>query len=255
MLTIEGEQLKQPLVCLRTRGVLSPVFESESGEDGLVIALDDAIVRDKGLDSALLIELKVWGGSELGNAMVNKKRGVWSDCVCVYLTVSLSMPVSVLAFVPPYVPAFASEIDPGVLARARPVCMHACMFMRMRASSCRSVQGKKSSSRVGAHMHLFAFSLIFLVFFAQEKKSIMRMVAHMYISHRCTYVSVCLCMYVSFCVCMYIHTYVCIRMYHTYVCMYACMYVCMYLSMYVCIYVCMYVSYVCMYVIRMYVSF
>jgi len=92
MLTIEGEKLKQPLVCLRTRGVLSPVFESESGEDGLVIALEDAIVRDKGMDSALFFELNVWGGSELGNAKFNKKKGITaSDCVCVYQTVSVSI--------------------------------------------------------------------------------------------------------------------------------------------------------------------
>jgi hypothetical protein len=92
MLTIEGEKLKQPLVCLRTRGVLSPVFESESGEGGLVIALEDAIVRDKGMDSALFIELNVWGGSELGNAKFNKKKGITAcDCACVYLTVSVSI--------------------------------------------------------------------------------------------------------------------------------------------------------------------
>ena len=92
MLTIEGEKLKQPLVCLRTRGVLSPVFESESGDDGLVIALEDAIVRDKGMDSALFFELNVWGGSELGNAKFNKKKGITaSDCACVYQTVLVSI--------------------------------------------------------------------------------------------------------------------------------------------------------------------
>jgi len=74
-LTIEGEKLKDPLVHLRTRGVLSPVFKSDSGEDGLHIALEDVIVNDKGMDSVVLIELRVWGGSELGNAKINKKKG------------------------------------------------------------------------------------------------------------------------------------------------------------------------------------
>ena len=236
MLTIEGEKLKQPLVCLRTRGVLSPVFESESGEDGLVIALEDAIVRDKGMDSALFFELNVWGGSELGNAKFNKKKGITasdcacvyqtvsvsislclclSDCACVYLTVSVSMPVSVPAFEPVCVPAFASIIHPRVLAPARacPVCMHACMFMR--ACSCRLCRKKKSSRRMGAHTYLFNFSILFLFFSAQKQKKKQQ-------AHGCTHVSIYIGAHTCLSICllsiMYLSVYVCIIRMYTFVC-------------------------------------
>ena len=65
----------QPLLCKTARAVSAPVFLPPDGEGGMQLALDDVLVRDKGLESAVLIELLMWGGEELGNAMAATASG------------------------------------------------------------------------------------------------------------------------------------------------------------------------------------
>ena len=40
-------------------------FRSEHGTNTFAVTLEDIVCRDKGMDSAVLIELSVWGGAQV----------------------------------------------------------------------------------------------------------------------------------------------------------------------------------------------
>jgi len=72
-LVIEGEKMQGPVFCKEVRAVRSPFFAPPKGEDSHVIALQDIMVRDKGMDSCVLLEVSVWGGAHLAKASWDRK--------------------------------------------------------------------------------------------------------------------------------------------------------------------------------------
>jgi hypothetical protein len=64
----------RPLLVREARAVLSPVFAADEGEQGLLIAVEDLMMAEKGLETAVFIHLQVWGGRELGLAQVEELK-------------------------------------------------------------------------------------------------------------------------------------------------------------------------------------